>query len=73
MCTVHWQDAEESGYVSKVDTVIKALQLERCADTIIGNGLIRGVSGGEKRRLTIGEMLVNSTHLICVVCTYECV
>lgn len=45
--------------MSKVDMVIKALRLERCANTIVGNGLIRGVSGGEKRRLTIGEMLVS--------------
>ncbi len=48
--------------MSKVDMVIKALRLERCADTIVGSGLIRGVSGGEKRRLTIGEMLVSWLH-----------
>lgn len=57
------QGAEDKGFVSKVDMVIKALRLERCADTIVGNGLIRGVSGGEKRRLTIGEMLVRGVRV----------
>ena len=46
---------------SKVDMVLKALRLERAANTIVGNGVIRGVSGGEKRRLTIGEMMVRTS------------
>ena len=38
--------------------MLKALRLEGAANTIVGNAFIRGVSGGEKRRLTIGEALV---------------
>lgn len=34
---------------------IEELGLQRCADTIIGGGLKKGISGGEKRRTTIGE------------------
>ncbi|KAH6816231.1 pleiotropic drug resistance 12 [Perilla frutescens var. frutescens] len=40
------------------DYIMKILGLEICADTIVGNELFRGISGGEKKRVTIGEMLV---------------
>ncbi|KAF3325297.1 pleiotropic drug resistance protein 3-like protein [Carex littledalei] len=45
------------------DYVLKLLGLENCADTIVGNQLMRGVSGGEKKRVTIGEMLVGSANV----------
>ncbi|KAK1936676.1 ABC transporter G family member 29 [Phytophthora citrophthora] len=38
------------------DVVIKQLGLETCRNTVIGNALKRGVSGGERRRVTMGEM-----------------
>ncbi|EPS72278.1 hypothetical protein M569_02480, partial [Genlisea aurea] len=34
------------------------LGLDRCADTQVGDEMIRGISGGERKRLTIGEMTV---------------
>ncbi|XP_061374184.1 pleiotropic drug resistance protein 2-like isoform X3 [Gastrolobium bilobum] len=40
------------------DYVLKILGLEICADTLVGDEMRRGISGGEKKRLTIGEMLV---------------
>ncbi|KAK8969945.1 Pleiotropic drug resistance protein 4 [Platanthera guangdongensis] len=30
------------------------LKLDGCADTLVGNQMIRGISGGEKKRVTIG-------------------
>lgn len=50
----------------KVDKVIELLSLESCRDTIIGNDLIRGVSGGEKRRVTIAEALVKNAQVLCM-------
>ncbi|KAL2953245.1 hypothetical protein AAZX31_19G155100 [Glycine max] len=40
------------------DYVLRILGLEVCADTIVGNAMLRGISGGQKKRLTTGEMLV---------------
>lgn len=37
---------------------LELLGLQHCADTIIGGNLQRGVSGGERKRVTTGEMLV---------------
>ncbi|RVW53973.1 Pleiotropic drug resistance protein 1 [Vitis vinifera] len=41
-----------------IDIYMKILGLEICADTIVGDEMVRGISGGQKRRLTTGEMLV---------------
>jgi ABC-type multidrug transport system ATPase subunit len=38
--------------------MIRLLALDECADTIVGNNLMRGVSGGQRKRVTTGEMVV---------------
>ena len=49
----------------QVDTILSTLRLESAADTVVGNEFIRGVSGGEKRRLTLAEMLVRCAVVCC--------
>ncbi|KAK4788063.1 hypothetical protein SAY86_019382 [Trapa natans] len=47
------------------EAAIAELGLSKCADTIIGNSFIRGVSGGERKRVCIAhEMLMNPSLLI---------
>ncbi|KAL6844555.1 hypothetical protein ACP4OV_026228, partial [Aristida adscensionis] len=40
------------------DYVLKVLGLDICADTPVGSDMERGVSGGQKKRVTTGEMVV---------------
>lgn len=39
------------------DYIIKILGLDICADIMIGDEMRRGISGGQKKRVTTGEML----------------
>lgn len=44
--------------------IIHELGLERCQDTMIGGSFVRGVSGGERKRVCIGnEILINPSLL----------
>ncbi|KAJ3704201.1 hypothetical protein LUZ61_007906 [Rhynchospora tenuis] len=45
------------------DYILKLLGLEVCADTIVGNDMIRGISGGQRKRVTTGEMLVGPSRV----------
>jgi ABC-type multidrug transport system ATPase subunit len=48
-----------------VDTIIQVLRLERCADTLIGNSATGGISGGERKRVSIGcEMVTNPAVIL---------
>lgn len=46
--------------IIRVKYLIKELGLSKCKDTRIGGAMIRGVSGGERKRTSIGvELLTN--------------
>ncbi|KAL9185143.1 LOW QUALITY PROTEIN: hypothetical protein ACHAXT_002920 [Thalassiosira profunda] len=49
----------------KVGLTLEGLGLSHVKDTFVGNEQIRGVSGGQRRRVTLGEMLVFDTPLLC--------
>ncbi|XP_050243453.1 ABC transporter G family member 34-like [Quercus robur] len=40
------------------DYILKILELDICADIMVGDEMRRGISGGQKKRVTTGEMLV---------------
>lgn len=48
------QDSE----LAKIQNVMTLLGLRGCKDVFVGDAMIRGISGGQKRRVTVGEMLV---------------
>lgn len=41
----------------KVEMILRSLGLYNAKDTIVGNNSLRGVSGGERRRVTLGKHL----------------
>lgn len=49
---------------ARVDSVIERLGLENCQNTIFGGPLMRGLSGGEKKRTSIGYELITNPKLI---------
>ncbi|TXG71480.1 hypothetical protein EZV62_000059 [Acer yangbiense] len=48
----------------QTDYVLKILGLDICADIMVGSALERGISGGQKKRLTTGEMIVGPTKAL---------
>ncbi|XP_047307747.1 ABC transporter G family member 39-like [Impatiens glandulifera] len=46
------------------DYVLKILGMEICADTMVGSEMRRGISGGQKKRVTTGEMLVGPAKVL---------
>jgi ABC-type multidrug transport system ATPase subunit/ABC-type multidrug transport system permease subunit len=47
----------------RTELLIHILGLTNCSDTVVGDALLRGLSGGERKRVTIGEMLVGGQSL----------
>ncbi|CAK9136216.1 unnamed protein product [Ilex paraguariensis] len=49
---------KEAGIVPDpdLDTYMKILGLDVCADTLVGDAMRRGISGGQKKRLTTGNL-----------------
>ncbi|CAI5997040.1 unnamed protein product [Closterium sp. NIES-64] len=46
------------------DYVLKILGLDICADTVVGNNMLRGISGGQKKRVTTGVSLVGGQQVL---------
>lgn len=57
--------ASRADKLGRVDAVIAALGLNKCRDTMIGSPQMRGVSGGERKRVSVGhELLINPSVLM---------
>ena len=54
----------KTAQAERVEELIQELKLEKAADTIVGDAKVRGVSGGERRRLAIACELISSPSVI---------
>ncbi|KAK7362894.1 hypothetical protein VNO77_05019 [Canavalia gladiata] len=52
--------------ISSAKAVMNELDLNHCKDTIMGGSLLRGVSGGERKRVSIGQELLTNPSLLFV-------
>lgn len=51
----------------RVMVILEAMGLTRVKDTFVGDQeTVRGVSGGEKKRVTVGEMSVGDFPILCM-------
>ncbi len=48
-----------------VKDILTMLGLQNCADTVVGDNMLKGISGGQKRRVTLGEMMMCRHSVKC--------
>lgn len=58
--------AQVWGSKAKTEVVMQLLGLGHCRDTLVGDGglMLRGISGGERKRLTTAEMVVGPQRVL---------
>jgi ABC-type multidrug transport system ATPase subunit len=49
---------------TRVNTIIARLGLENCKDTVVGGYYLKGLSGGERKRASIGYELVTNPRVL---------
>jgi ABC-type multidrug transport system ATPase subunit len=58
------RDTPEEQIEKLVNRMLSELGLTSCADTIVGGALIKGISGGERKRTSVGVELVVKPAMI---------
>jgi ABC-type multidrug transport system ATPase subunit len=57
-----WMTKEEKR--KRAEEVLLKMGLKDCADHLIGNDLVKGISGGEKRRVTIATQILTDPRIL---------
>lgn len=57
-----WMSKEEKK--QRAEAVLLKLGLKDCADNLVGNDLVKGISGGEKRRVTIAVQVLTDPRIL---------
>lgn len=47
------------------DMLLKMLNISHTANTYVGDEFVRGVSGGERKRVSIAEMMATRARVLC--------
>lgn len=57
-----WMSKEQKR--QRAEEILLKMGLKDCADNLIGNDLIKGISGGEKRRVTIAVQILTEPRIL---------
>lgn len=57
-----WMSKQQK--IHKAEEILLKMGLKDCADNLIGNDLIKGISGGEKRRVTIAVQILTEPRVL---------
>jgi ABC-type multidrug transport system ATPase subunit len=57
-----WMPKDEK--IQRAESVLQKLGLKDCADTLVGSNLIKGISGGEKRRVSIAIQILTDPRIL---------
>ncbi|CAL8112771.1 unnamed protein product [Orchesella dallaii] len=52
--------------LKKVDDIIETLELYQCQNSVVGNDVNRGLSGGEKKRLSVACELITDPSILLI-------
>lgn len=58
------REMSKSEKLQQAENTIQLLNLSKCANTKIGDNMVRGVSGGEKKRVNIACELLTDPSII---------
>jgi len=57
-----WMSKEDK--IQRAETVLQQLGLKDCSDTLVGSDLIKGISGGEKRRVSVATQILTDPKIL---------
>lgn len=57
-----WMSKEQK--IRRAEEILLKMGLKDCADNLIGNDLVKGISGGEKRRVTIAVQILTEPRIL---------
>lgn len=52
--------------IARAEEVMHMLGLDDCANSLVGGPLLKGISGGEKRRLSLAVEMINDPAVLIV-------
>jgi ABC-type multidrug transport system ATPase subunit len=56
----------KSAKEARAEEVLRMMGLKNCADNLVGSELVKGISGGEKRRLSLSIALLSDPAVLIV-------